>query len=99
MDEEIDYQDVPDVAHAAGVQTSQLIDELYDQDSQYVSGALDHLVKTNDMVKFATKEGAPLDILNTIRKADLKSKGDLDYHPEPLSIEAFSSVARLKKLD
>lgn len=86
------------MARPIGIQTSKLIDQLYDESSQYVSGALDHLVKGKDMIKFATKLGRPLDVLNTIRKADLDSKGGLTPLEAP-DIEAFSSIARLKKLD
>jgi hypothetical protein len=63
---------MPDVANDVGVESSKTIDKLYDQKTNYISGALGYLKDSKKIHKLAKKP--PRDALITIRLADIKSR-------------------------
>lgn len=86
---------MPDVANAVGIESTELIDGLYDDKTHFLNGAMDYLHRTKRFRRFIKKP--PRDALTTIRLADIKSK---EFKPNKFADEPIiTSIERLKELD
>ena len=62
------------MASEVGVLATETIDRLYDSKTEYIENSVNFLKRNKDINRLAQTTGLPLDALNILRLADLKSQ-------------------------